>query len=418
MSKHPKVVLLYAEDQSGLGHINITVTLARKMVELYDHVMAVIATGATVGDAFDLPPRCDHVKLPTRRPLVPAAIGEDRESPSDRPPVYRGRLKRRFRSLRRRLLLDTALELKPDLVLVDHEPLGYDAEFRDGLYALKAASPSTRFVFLMRDIADDPEWVRADWAGTGALEALDQIYDEVVVYGLPAMYDVVDAYALPPQVSSKLRYCSYIVRDHAAVDAMEVRRRHGVPPAAPLLVATVGSGSDGYPVLAATREALPDLRRQFPDLHALLVTGPYMPRGEQAVLQAEAGPGCTVLVKADTIELLFAADASVSMGGYNSVFEALAAACPLVIVPRMPQGNRKREQTIRADALAAHDLALSVSPNSLTGEAVGKAVAAALRRDRGEYAQRVRAIIPSFDGAARLVTWESPWLQAREDKQT
>jgi hypothetical protein len=59
-----------------------------------------------------------------------------------------------------------------------------------------------------------------------------------------------------------------------------------------------------------------------------------------------------------------------------------------------------------------------VSPNSLTGEAVGKAVAAALRRDRGEYAQRVRAIIPSFDGAARLVTWESPWLQAREDKQT
>jgi predicted glycosyltransferase len=125
-----------------------------------------------------------------------------------------------------------------------------------------------------------------------------------------------------------------------------------------------------------------------------------------------------VLVQADTIELLFAADASVSMGGYNSVFEALAAACPLVIVPRMPQGNRKREQTIRADALAAHDLALSVSPNSLTGEAVGKAVAAALRRDRGEYAQRVRAIIPSFDGAARLVTWESPWLQAREDKQT
>jgi len=39
-----------------------------------------------------------------------------------------------FRALRGQILRDVALGLRPDLVFVDHEPLGSSSEFRDGLW--------------------------------------------------------------------------------------------------------------------------------------------------------------------------------------------------------------------------------------------------------------------------------------------
>src|SRR5262249_33258141 len=157
------------------------------------------------------------------------------------------------------------LGLAPDLVLVDHEPLGKLGEFREGLYALKAERPGTRFVFGLRDIMDDPEGIRALWRDLGAYEAFEALYDGIAVYGSPNLYDVAEAYALPTSVRSKLRYCGYIVRDPPTGDPREVRRAQGLPEEGPLVVATVGSGSDGFPVLEAARAAVERLRARFPE---------------------------------------------------------------------------------------------------------------------------------------------------------
>jgi len=132
-----------------------------------------------------------------------------------------------------------------------------------------------------------------------------------------------------------------------------------------------------------------------------------MPADQQAALRAQATPHCRVCERADTFQLMASADAVVSMGGYNSLCEALVLGRPLVIVPR---ATHKVEQQIRAETLAAHGLARWVHPRDLSNGDLAEALEWALRRDRNDHARRVRETIPSFDGAARLTAFLSRWL--------
>ena len=401
-----RTLLLYAQDHKGLGHITRTLTIARHLLAAYPDAVAYVATESPITRDFVLPERCDYIKLPTR--LTPRRASPTPGDSAD---------DARFRRLRAELLRDVALGLAPDLVLVDHEPLGHKGEFSDGLSALKAHSPGTKFVFGLRDIMDDIGRIRGQWRELGVYDALEQLYDGIAVYGQPDLFDVADAYAIPESVRPKLHYCGYVVRDLPTADATVVRRRYGLPERGLLLAASVGSGSDGYPVLDAACTAVERLRRTFPNLVAVLVTGPFMPTRERTLLQARATPACRVVPEADTLELMAAADAILGMGGYNSVIEALAAARPLVIVPR---ATHKVEQQIRAETLAAQGLAQWVHPKDLNGDGGGggggggsKLAAAlewALRRDRAEHARRVREIIPAFDGATRLTAYLAQWL--------
>ena len=397
-----RTVLLYAQDNKGLGHVTRTLTVARHILERHPHCVAYIATKSPLS-GFTLPERCDYIKLPN---LLTPPPGTSRWTMDEEKAA-----KQHFRKVRGQMLRDAALGLAPDLVLVDHEPLGSKGEFRDGLRALKAERPATRFVCGLRDIQDDAGRIRALWQEVGIYDVLENLYDGIAVYGSPRLYDVAAAYGIPPSVQSKLHYCGYIVRDPPTVRAGELRHRHGLPDDGPVVLATVGSGSDGYPVLEAARAAVEQLQKKFTGLHAILVTGPFMPADKQALLQARATATCRVMPWADNFELMTAADAVVSMGGYNSVCEALVQARPLVIVPR---ATHKVEQQIRAETLAAHGLARWVHPRELTGERLAQALEWALRCDRKAHALRVREIIPSFDGAVCLTNYLSRWLGAAQ----
>jgi predicted glycosyltransferase len=393
-----RTVLVYAQDNNGLGHVNRTLTIVRHILAVHPHVTATIVTKSPITSIFALPERCDYVKMPTG-PKIPAVAEHTEEE--------RASLKLRRRAMRSQLLRDVALGLLPDVVLVDNEPLGVHGEFRDGLYALKERWPSARFVYGMRDIMDDPQRTRTLWHELGVYQALEELYDEIAVYGTPQLYDVAAAYGFSPTVQAKLHYCGHIVRDTRPIDAATVRQQYGLPSSGPLVVATVGGGSDGYPVLATTLAALQQLRAQYPTLCAILVTGPFMPAQQRAVLQEQAAGNWTVVPQADNFQLIAAADAIVGMGGYNSVCEALTVARPLVIVPR---ATHKLEQTIRAEVLAARDLARCVHPAALSPETLSRALQWALSRDQAEYVQRVRQVMPPLNGVAELTASLTPWL--------
>jgi predicted glycosyltransferase len=392
-----RTLLLYAQDRRGLGHINRTLTIARHMLAAHPYLVAFIATKSAITGNFTLPERSDYIKLPTG--LTPKIFRRSKQN-KEVCDVH-------FRKLRAQILRDVALMLSPDLVVVDHEPLGASGEFRDGLYALKAQCPATKFIFGLRDIMDDTERIRAEWREMGVYDALENLYDGIAVYGARNLYDVSEAYAIPKAVRPKVHYCGYIIRDLPPVDPAELRQQHGLPPNGRLVLATVGSGFDGYPVLAATGQALERLQARYPDLTALLVTGPLMPSEDRATLLAQSNGCYRVVTCTDTFQLMAIADAVVSMGGYNSVCEALAVAGPLIIVPR---ATHKVEQKIRAEMLAERGVARCILPERLNAETVGQALDWALGCDRHSHQRRVREVIPSFDGATRVSEYLSKWL--------
>ena len=198
-----RTLLVYAQDNQGLGHVTRTLTIARHVLAAFPDTVAYITTKSPIGSQFTLPDRCDYIKLPT---LMTGQT--QRRTPADEEAA-----KRQFRRIRSDILVEAALGLAPDLVLVDHEPLGSKGEFREGLWALKARRPATRFVFGLRDIMDDAARIRAAWREMGVYHALETLYDGIAVYGSQRLFDVAEAYAIPPSVHPKLHYCGYIVRD-------------------------------------------------------------------------------------------------------------------------------------------------------------------------------------------------------------
>jgi predicted glycosyltransferase len=194
-----------------------------------------------------------------------------------------------------------------------------------------------------------------------------------------------------------------------------MRRQYDFPERGPVVLATVGSGYDGYAVLDAALSALERVKAKVPGLHAIVVTGPFMPPDEQESLRARANGFCRVVTTADTYQLMSAVDAIVSMGGYNSVCEALAVGRPLVIVPR---ATHKVEQKIRAELLVGQGLAKCVLPQALTADSVEGALDWALARDLQDHARRVREVIPAFDGATRLTAYLSRWLGQPQEVPT
>jgi len=398
--KEVRTLLMYAQDGKGMGHIARTTTIARHLLAVNPDLVVYITTESPVIGEFPLPDRCDYLKLPRR--LSPPTVVETEAE-------HEAAIERFRIHVRSRILREASLALAPDLVLVDHEPLGRKGEFREGLFALKEQSPTTKFVFGLRDIMDDVARIRAQWQDLGVYEALENLYDGIAVYGSRHLYDVAEAYAIPPSVRSKLHYCGYIVREAGRIDADSIREQYRVPPKGPLVVATVGGGSDGYPVLEAAHAAVQRLHTQHPDLNAILVTGPLMPIDQQEKLRERATSTCRVFSRADNFQLMAAADAVVSMGGYNSVCEALSVGRPLVIVPR---STHKIEQQIRAETLAAYGLARWVHPRDLNGgEGLAQAIEWALTKNPRDHAELIRKIIPSFDGASNLARYLARWLE-------
>ena len=124
-----------------------------------------------------------------------------------------------------------------------------------------------------------------------------------------------------------------------------------------------GGGRDAYPVLHASLEALARIRAgRRPEM--TLIAGPLMEPEMRLPLAKRAEQlGAWFLERtSDMPALLDAADLLVTMGGYNSVTEAIAARCPTVVIPRI---GPSAEQRLRAECLERLGFVETVSLEAL-----------------------------------------------------
>jgi predicted glycosyltransferase len=280
-------------------------------------------------------------------------------------------------------LLGAAVFFRPDVLVVDHAPLGMKGELVPALKVMRAKLPRARTVLGLRDILDEPEVVRRTWREQHVYGALEHYYDRILVYGERRHFAVDREYALPAAVCSKLEFTGYIRKRDPLVAARVVRERLGIPANAPFLLATVGGGGDGAEVLSAAIGAVARLRRERPALRALVVTGPLMEERTQQSLAAAAEqvPGVKVAsFMLDPASVMAAADVIVGMAGYNTVTEILSLGRRAVLVPRVVP---RREQWIRARLMQRHGLAQMIEPADLTPENLAGAIERSLcERDR------------------------------------
>ena len=185
-------MLLYSHDTFGLGHLRRSLNLATALVEFNPELSILLVTGSNAAHRYQLPPRVDYVKLPSVRKVSADSYESRAVAMSDDG----------VRNIRANLLLRTVRDFAPDMVLVDHSPVGMRGEMRPALEWLHDNRPDCLKLLGLRDIIDDPDAVIDSWKRHDIYSLLTRIYDHVLVYGSCAFFGFVAETPLLPGLCS------------------------------------------------------------------------------------------------------------------------------------------------------------------------------------------------------------------------
>jgi len=189
----PRRLLTYSHDGFGLGHLRRSLRLASGVVAREDGFSALVATGSGVSHYMRFPPSVDYLKLPSI-----AKVANER---------YRARSlgmeEQDIIGLRAEILAGALRGFRPDVLLVDRYPLGIHDELRPGLELLRSEHPSTRIVLGLRDILDDGDTIRSEWRRHRYTDAIEHLYDQVLIYGDRGVYDSLASPASPLQLRAE-----------------------------------------------------------------------------------------------------------------------------------------------------------------------------------------------------------------------
>ncbi len=324
-------VLIYSHDSFGLGHLRRCRAIAEALTNAHPHLSVLILSGSPIIGSFSFPPRVDFVRVPGVIKL---------QNGSYVPLSLEMGIEETIR-LRARLIEEAALVFAPDVVIVDKEPLGLRGELAIALPKLKERG--AHLVLGLRDVLDDIEALDAEWRRKRVGPALENLYDDIWIYGARDVFDPLDGLGLSPSVLSKVTFTGYLRR---GLPAHDLAPRAVPMPDHPYLLVTTGGGGDGEGlidwVLAAYERASDAL------MPSVLVLGPFMEAAKQAqfLARVQALPKVSALVFDAELERLMArAEGVVAMGGYNTFCEILSLDRKAVIVPRE---RPRREQWLRA----------------------------------------------------------------------
>ena len=379
-------VLLYSHDTFGLGHLRRSRTIATALADADPNRSALIVTGSPIAGRFDFAERIDHVRLPG---VVKQPDGSytslNLNMPIDEMVKLRGAI-----------IAATARQFRPDLVIVDKEPWGFRGELRETLEAMRSAG--ARIVLGVRDVLDDDDVVRAEWARKNALEAVEKFYDEIWVYGIPAICQPLAGMGLSPRMQSRIRYTGYLRREIPDWPAAQ----DGELPNAPYILVTTGGGGDGTQLVDWVLRAY----EQDETLHhnALIVYGPFMPASDRAQFDDRIakldGRVSAISFHARFERLLAGARGVVAMGGYNTFCEVLTTDVPAIIVPRT---TPRMEQAIRAEAAENLGLVRMLLPErDGEGAAVMAHAIKALYYQRRPSEQEIDGLLDGLDAITQF----------------
>lgn len=334
---------MYSHDTYGLGHIRRTMAIANHLRNKNTNIL--ILTGSPIAGRFSFPEQVDYVRIPgmikrTNEDYIPLAIRIEQEQALN---------------IRTNIILATAKTFKPDLFIVDKEPLGLKREVLPTLEWLKKELPQAKTILGLRDILDESEVIIKDWQEKEVYDCLKCLYDEIWVYGNKDIYNPIEQYAIPEEVVHKVKFTGYIPRKKQSERVRaKIRRQFRLLDDDIFVLVTTGGGGDGHEVL----EHYISMHDYFPTslpLKTVLITGPFMPKRQREKVKKHAKQhGIKTLPFHPRLEeLIKAADLVISMGGYNTLCEILTQQTPSLIIPRE---TPRKEQLIRAQRLKERGL--------------------------------------------------------------
>jgi predicted glycosyltransferase len=269
-----------------------------------------------------------------------------------------------LRVARRRLVLDTLADWRPQIVLIETFPFGRRAlrfELEPLVEAARALRPRPVLAVSIRDIiAAKPDPARRQ----GIVETLQAVFDLVLVHSDPRFIRLEASFPEAPALAPMLGYTGFV----AAPSAFENARPTGE------IIVSAGGGAAGAALLQAAKAARALSR--FAAASWRLIAGRNLPEAAFEALAEDLPSGMALdRHRPDFPALLAGARVSVSQAGYNTALDLLRARVPAVLVPFAEHGET--EQTLRAERMQALGLATLVPEAALAPDRLAAAIDAA-----------------------------------------
>lgn len=358
-------VVFYCQHVLGVGHVFRSLEIVRTLA---DHEVVMVTGGAEV--AFDPPPNMIHERLPGLMmspdftTFIPMEPGADIDQ-------VRARRIERFRHV-----MD---QYRPDVLLVELFPFGrrsFRFELLPVLAGVRAGEwgPCKAACSLRDILVEKPD--PAKYARR-VLSMLNPHFDLVLVHADPALVTLDETFPAVADIAPPVRYTGYVARRPEPGAGAALRRELGLG-GTPLIVASAGGGQVGNELVRAAIRASVLVSETRPHaLHAF--TGPYAAGADHDRCLALAADHPHITVRRFTGRFpayLDAADLSISLGGYNTTMNLLAADTYGLILPFA----QNREQTMRARRLQDHSAVGLLTPQDLDPDRLAARITHALTR--------------------------------------
>lgn len=375
-------LMIYSHDTFGLGHLRRSLNIAHELVARFTDLSILIVTGSAAAHRYALPPRVDYVKLPAVRKVAPETY-EARSLDVDQQSII---------AFRKNLLLSSVMDFDPDILLVDHSPVGMRGELQPTLDWLDSERPICTKILGLRDIIDDPTIVREQWLAEGTYDTIERMYDHVFVYGNPDVFNAVERYGFPESMAAKTSFLNYIIEkdDSAAIYGPGTHNKH--------ILVTTGGGDGAVDLVAGAFIDMLRLDEATPLMSATILTGPFA-NGDSVTSLRKRALGLAVDLHEfvdTTVPYMKGADLVICTGGYNTVMQAVCYAKNVLVIPRV---MHRKEQLLRATTFGALGAVRTVTPDRVTPELLRAEVLDALTNGSGLAAVRERI---HFDGATAV----------------
>ncbi|MEM6452764.1 MAG: glycosyltransferase [Cyanobacteria bacterium P01_D01_bin.105] len=359
-----KKIMIYCQHLAGMGHLVRCREIIQALVKDFE---VCFVTGGQLVPQFQLPPEATVVYLPALRQqgaiLVPLDAACSLES---------------IKAKRQQQLLDTYDQFQPDCLITECFPfskMSMKYELSPLLKRAKASVKPVRIVCSLRDLVmtqplpDGPRERRE----AKICRLIDRFYDAVLVHGDPIFQQLEECFSLVNLLNCEIIYTGYVAQ------ALTASSRLSENLCEPSIVASVGGGRHGYPLLNAVIAASSLIQEQLPH-HFYAFAGPFMPDQEFVQLQRAAADRPNLTLRRYTSELLAylnKADLSINLGGYNTTMNLLETGVRSLLLPSL-NPSQTDEQRLRGEKLAHLGIVNLLTAQDLVPERLMAAIATSL----------------------------------------
>ncbi|MCP4315841.1 MAG: glycosyl transferase [Hyphomicrobiales bacterium] len=266
----------------------------------------------------------------------------------------------RYRDNRRDRVLEILATCRPDIVITEAFPFGrrqMHFELLPLMDAVQSMDRKPRVFSSIRDILQEGNKPSKDWQ---TVELINRYFDGVLVHGDRNLVELAATFPFTAEIAKQIHYTG-IVTPPRDQDTAAPQERYDV-------VVSAGGGLLGRELIFAAAEARKS--SPFKDARWCILTGPYMAAEDRKRLEKYDMEIHQFIP--DLHRVLKTAQLSISLTGYNTVADIMAAGCRAIVAP---QWNKKEtEQLRRAELLSKLGLVEMLAHDEKTPSALSAAI--------------------------------------------